>query len=64
MQIDMEVCRRELAAQKYAYPSAPFPVYPGGRKRELTALLFAYRAHLMTPREFSLRMQWLMRGGR
>jgi hypothetical protein len=62
MQIDMEVCQRELAAQKYAYP--PTPVYPGGRKRELTALLFAYRAARVTPREFGQRMQWLMRGGR
>lgn len=40
------------------------PVYPGGRRAELSTLCRAYRARQTTPREFGQRLQWLMRGGR
>ena len=51
---DWRIVRAALLAR---LPVAP--VYPGGRRAELSALMRAYKAQQVTPREFGVRLRFL-----
>ena len=51
---DYRIVRAALLAR---LPAAP--VYPGGRRAELAALMRAYKAQQVTPREFGTRLRFL-----